>query len=546
MSHVGDERSGGDLETDAVTSSSAHSASPSPPHPPAAARRLIGAAGLIALGSILSRLLGLVRDPVMAQFFGRNLVTDSFIQAQTLSTVVYDLLVSGMVGAALIPTLSRLAGRDDLVEFWRVANAVFAIGTLVLVVIVGVMEAIAPLLVHVMSGGYAATTLARETVLARLMIPTVLLMGLSAAATAILYSLHRYRWPALAIACINLGVITGMLALHRLGIVSAAVGLLAGAAAQLVVQALALRQAHMPFHPRLEWRHPEVRHIGKLYLPVAAGFLMSSVVVGGERHLYSLAAAGGISAAQYATRLLQVPLGLVSTAVSMAILPTISRYAEATEWSAYRRMVATGLNVSVLLTLPVAAALAVLAAPVVELLFVHGAFRQADAQATILAFWLFAPQLPFAAADQILINAYYAMHDTRTPNVVYFVVAVLWAVVAIPGVMLFNWPALVAANTIQNCAHAVILFALLRRRHQAIGAEGLAGAWLRGLAATALMAGVCWLVSERVRHIMGSGRVSDGVAILLAGGVAASIYVTVMLLTGRNELALIRRSLQHT
>jgi putative peptidoglycan lipid II flippase len=441
--------------------------------------------------------------------------------------------------------LSRLAGRDDLDEFWRAVNAVFAIGACVLLVIVGGMEALAPLLVGVMSGGYDATTLARETVLARLMIPTILLMGLSAAATATLYSLQRYRLPALAIACINLGVIAGMLALHRLGIVSAAVGLLAGAAAQLVLQALALRQAHMPFRPKLDWHNPEVRHIGRLYLPVAAGFLMSSLVVGGERHLYSLAAAGGLSAAQYATRLLQVPLGLVSTAVSMAILPTISRYAEASEWGAYRRMVATGLNVSVLLTLPVAAVLAVLAAPVVDLLFVHGAFRQADAQATVVAFWLFAPQLPFAAADQILINAFYAMHDTRTPNVVYFIVALLWAAVAIPGVLLFNWPALVAANTIQNCAHAIILFALVRRRHQAIGAAGLLGAWLRGLAATALMAGVCWVLLEKTQQMLGSGRLADALTILVAGGAAILVYLASMLLTGRNELALIRRSLQH-
>jgi len=362
----------------------------------------------------------------------------------------------------------------------------------------------------------------------------------------VLYSLHRYRLPALAIACINLGVIAGMLAFHRLGIVSAAGGLLAGAAAQLLLQAVALRQARMPFQPRLAWRHPEVAHIGKLYLPVAAGFLMSSVVVGGERHLYSLAAPGGLSAAQYATRLLQVPLGLVSTAVSMAILPTISRLADRSEWSAYRRMVATGLNVSVLLTLPVAAVLAVLAVPVVNLLFVHGAFRPADAQATIMAFWLFAPQLPFAAADQILINAFYAMHDTRTPNAVYFVVAVIWAAVAIPGVMLYNWPALVAANTIQNCAHAVILFALVHRRHPAITAEGLAGAWLRGLAATMLMAAACWLVATGLRQTIAGGRMLDLVTILLAGGVGALVYLVVMWFTSQDDVALLRRSLQRS
>src|SRR6185437_5849785 len=178
------------------------------------------------------------------------------------------------------------------------------------------------------------------------------------------------------------------------------------------------------------------------------------------------------------------------------------------------------------------------------LLFVHGAFRQADAQATITAFWLFAPQLPFAAADQILINAFYAMHDTRTPNVVYFVVAVIWAAVAIPGVHLFGWPALVAANTIQNCAHAIILYALLRRRHGEMAAQGIGRSWARGLGATTLMGGACWAAATALERALRVGKVADLLTIALAGGVAALVYVAVMWLASREEVALIRRSLR--
>ena len=522
---------------------------PSSPHPPIPSSRppvrqgLLGAAGLVALGGILSRLLGLIRDPVLAQFFGRNLVTDTFVAAQTLSTVVYDMLVSGLVSAALIPTFSRLAAREDRAEFWRVGNAVLAVAALVLGLVVALMLLLAPWLVQAMSGGYAAPALARETLLARVMMPTVFLMGLSAAATAILYSLHRYRLPALAVACINAGVILGMLALHRLGIVSAAIGLLAGALAQMAVLALALRQAGMPFRPRLEWRHPELRRIGLLYLPVAASFVISTGVTGVERHLYSLAAAGGLSAAQYATRLLQVPLGLVSTAISMAILPTISRDAEAGAWPAYRRTVASGLKVAVLLTLPVAVALAVLAGPAVDLVFRHGAFSQADAAATTLAFWLFAPQLPFAAADQLMIAAFYARHDTRTPTSVVFATALLWAAVAIPGVQRFNWPALVAANTIMNIAHAVILYALLRRRG-GLTREGVGPSWGRGLVAAAVLGAVCWAVIAALRQALGAGKGADLALLLLGGGVGAAAYALVLALWGKEEVALVRRSLR--
>lgn len=518
---------------------------PAAPAPaPSLARKLLGAAGLVAAGNILSRLLGLIRDPVMAQFFGRDLVTDTFVAAQTLSTVFFDLLVSGLVGAALIPTLSRLAARDDREDFWRVSASVLSIALIVLSAVVAALIVAAPLLVQVMSGGYDATALRRETLLARLMMPTILLMGMSAVATAILYSLQRYRVSALAVACINAGMILGMLLLHRLGIISAAIGLLAGAVAQLALQIGALRAARMPFRFHIDWRHPEVRRIGMLYLPVAASFVISSIVTGADRHLYSLGSPGGLSAANYATRLLQVPLGLVSTAIGMAILPTISRYAESAEWAAYRRTVAAGLKVAVLLTLPIMVALSVLAPPALALIFRHGQFTQADVAATTKAFWLYAPQLPFVAADQLLINAFYARHDTRTPTIVSFFTALIWAAVAVPGLFMFNWPALVAANTVQNSIHAVVMYVLLWRRERAIGEQRIGRSWARGTAAALLMGGVCWGVAAALEQTLGAGKLADLAVLVLTGAAGCAVYGLGLLLWSRDEVGLLRRSLR--
>jgi len=505
---------------------------------------LLGAAALVFAGNVVSRLLGLVRDPVMAQFFGRNSHTDAFVGAQSLSTVVYDFLVSGLVSAALIPTLSRLASKEDRSEFWRVGNAVMTLGVIVLAAVVGVLMLLAPQLVQVMSGGYDSATLVLETQLARLMIPTVFLMGMSAVAMSILYSLHRYRLPALAIACVNAGVIGGMLLLHRLGIVSAAAGLLAGAAAQLALEIVALARARMPFRPRFEWRHPEVRRIGQLYLPVAASVVITGAVTVLERHLYSLNGAGSLSASNYATRLLQVPLGLVSTAISMAILPTISRYADGADWPAYRRIVGAGLKVSVLLTLPVLVGLTILAGPAIDLLFRHGAFTPSDAAATTLAFRLYAPQLPFVAVDQLLIYAFYARHDTRTPTAVAFVTAVIWAIAAFVGLQLTDWRALVLANSIQNCAHAVILFTLLWRKEPAMAHEGLGSSFGRGCVAALVMAVACLAVAGAMTRALGSGKAVDLLLLLVAGGGSGLVYLGLLLLWNGDEANLVRRTLR--
>ena len=505
-------------------------------------RKLLGAATLVAAGGILSRLLGLIRDPVMAQFFGRSTTTDIFVAAQSLSTVVYDLLVSGLVSAALIPTLSRLADREERETFWRVANAVFAIGAVVLTLVVLLLLLTAPWLVDVMSGGYSAAALARETVLARLMIPTVLLMGLSAIATAILYSLQRYRVAALAVASVNAGTILGMLLLHRAGIVSAAIGLLGGGALQLVLQLAALANARMPFRPRLDFRMPEIRHIGKLYVPVAASVLITGTVVVVERHLYSLAGSGSLSASYYATRLVQVPLGLVSTAISMAILPTISRYAEAADWLAYRRTLGSGLKIAVLLTLPLMVALAVLGRPMVALVFQHGQFSAADAVATTWAFWFNAPLIPFVAADQLLIAAFYARHDTRTPTAVAFVTALVWLLVAVVGLRLADWRALVLANTVQNCAHAIILYGLLLRREPAMARERVRQSWGRAAAAAVLMAVVCAAAGSGLRGILGTSKVADLLLLVIAGGGSTLVYLGVLALWQSDEVALVRRT----
>lgn len=486
-----------------------------------------GAAGLVALGALGSRVLGLIREPAAAYYFGRTNATDSYFVASTLSTLVYDLLVSGVVGAALIPVLSRLAARDDRDELWDVASAVMTLACVILAATTALLMLFAPALVYVMQSGATVEDRDLTVLLARVMMPTIFFMGLSAVSTATLYSIGRYSYGALSVVCVNLGVVAGLVMLHRLGIVSAALGLLCGTMAQLGIQLIGLARARARLRPRLLLRHPEVLQIGKLYAPVALSFVLTGALTILDRNLYSHVGAGTLSASQYATRLVQVPLGLVATALSMAILPTLSRYAARTDLGPYRRMVSTGIAFATLLILPATVALVVLRMPAVALLFQRGHFNAADTSITALAFLLYAPQMPFVAVDQVALAAFYAMHDTRTPVVVMVVSGALYVLVALGFVAQWGMAALILASTLQNISHAVILVWLLARRVGFGDERQLVTAMGRIAAAGAVMAAVCVVAARAVgAGISPSASWQPLVTLVVAGGAGTAAYVT--------------------
>jgi putative peptidoglycan lipid II flippase len=184
-----------------------------------------------------------------------------------------------------------------------------------------------------------------------------------------------------------------------------------------------------------------------------------------DRNLASHLAAGSLSSMQYATTLLQFPLGMVGLATSYAVLPTLSRFGVGVEQNIerYREALLFGVKVILLLALPALAGLAVLAAPTVQLLFERGAFTPADTLRTARVFLAYLPQLPFTALDYLLITAFYARQNTRTPVVVGVVATLLYLVVALPLVGPLGPVGLALADATKNSGHALILLVLLRR-----------------------------------------------------------------------------------
>ncbi|MHB0870138.1 MAG: lipid II flippase MurJ [Chloroflexota bacterium] len=284
------------------------------------------AAGILMLGNVLSRLLGLVREQVIVALFGLKTATDVFTAASTVPTMVYDLLVSGAISAALIPIFTDYADAEDKRDLSRVVSVVLGLTTAALALVVALLVIVAPWLVDVLVVGFDEEVRELTTYLVRLMLPSVLFMGVAGILTATLYARQSFTLPAFSVAVYNLGIILGgVLLAGRIHVTSLAVGVLLGAMLQVTIQWPGLRGLRL--RPALDLSHPGVRAILKLYAPVALGLVVSNIGVIIDRNLASQTGEGSIAAMKVATTLVQFPLGLVATATAFAVLPTLSRQA---------------------------------------------------------------------------------------------------------------------------------------------------------------------------------------------------------------------------
>lgn len=426
------------------------------------------AALLLMLGNAASRVLGVGREAVVVGLFGLTASTSAFLTAATVPTMIYDLLVGGAISAALIPVLSGY--REDSAAFGRVAGALLVLSVATTAAVVVGLELAAPLLVTALGADTRPDVAVATTDMLRVVLPSIVLLGSAGVLQAILQSRGSFRYTALSAACFNLGIIVGGLALAgALGPAALALGVLLGAGLQVAVQLPGLRGVQLRLVPDLS--SPGVRRALRLYAPVAAGLLLTQVGIVIDRNLAWGTGEGSIALMRSATTLVQLPLGLVATATSFAVLPTLSRAAD--DEPTFVGTLAFGVRLALLALLPATVGLVLLREPVIHLLFQRGQFTSADTVLTGQAFLWYAPQMPFWAIDQLLIFAFYARKDTVTPVVVGVLGTVLYLVVALATVGALGVFGLILANTIQNSAHCVVMYLLLARRGLALRGQGI-------------------------------------------------------------------------
>ncbi len=498
------------------------------------------AAGIVALGNVTSRVLGLARVMVQSGLFGAGPHVDALNAALRVPSTLYDLLVGGMVSSALVPVLSDYAAPEQRAELWRLLSVLLSVITLMMCALVLLGEALAPQIVLLLVGGLLPSYRALAVSLLRMALPAVVFLSLSSILSGVLYALKRFTFPAFTATVFNVGVVAVALLMgRRWGVRSMVVGMLVGAALQVVLQLPGLRGVHLRL--ALDLRHPALRRIGVLYLPILIGLAVDTLAVFLSYNLASRIGGGSISWMEYAATIIQFPLGLVVAAVSIAILPTLSRQAGEGDGS-FLAILAQGLRLVLALIIPAAAGLYVLAHPIVALIFEHGDFTTADTVATAVALRCNLLGLLFAAVDQPLIFAFYARKDTLTPTLVGVGTTFLYVLMALSlwwaGAL--TLPLLVLVNSFKWTTHALAMLALTRRRMGRLGDYGLWPLVLKAALASLAMAAAAGGAMRGLALASPPGKLGELLIVGGAGGVGVAVYGVLALLLRIDEIHLLR------
>ena len=503
---------------------------------PGEARGIARAASVVALGNIASRVLGLARETLLANLFGAGATGDAFRVAVIIPRSLFDLLIGGHASSALVPVFSEYASRHGRGALWQLASVVLSLVASAMTALVLLIEALAPALVHQFSSGSSAEVQALATDLLRITAPALLFLSLATVLTGLLYGLKRFSLPAFVGAAFNgTIVLSTLLLVERLDIAAMALGWLLGSVVQVLLQLPALRDARLRFS--LNWRHPGVRRILTLYGPVMFTLVIDVLIL--RRVSYDLASqtgAGGTSYMEFATQLTQLPHGLVATAISIAILPTLSRQTAQMN-AAFKATLARGLRMVTLLIVPAAVGLFVLAVPVIDLILEHGEFTAADTAVTALALRLYLIGLPFAALDLLLVYAFYARQNTLTPALVGLLSVGVYMAVALSLIGPVGLYSLMIADSVKHVTHAGVSGFLLRRRLGDFSGHRLLSTAARAVLAALVMAAAAWAVLQGIGDLLaGDALLAETLAVLAPTAAGGVVYVGLMLALGGRRL----------
>jgi putative peptidoglycan lipid II flippase len=381
-------------------------------------RAMVRAAGQIGFYTLLSRVTGLVRDMVIGSVFGAGPSADAFFVAFRIPNLLRRVVGEGATAAALVPVVTEYLTSRSRAEAMAMVRALFGAGIAVLLVltVAGVVWAAA--LARLFAPGFAPATLALTVALTRVTFFYLLCIGLVALAMGVLHALRHFAAPAFAPILLNFALILCALLLpaHLTEpVFSLAYGVVIGGVCQFLWQLPPLARLGVPLVPQWRPRHPAVRRVVFLLLPVLFGAAVYQFTLLVNTLLASFLAEGSVSALWYASHLFEFPLAVFATALSTAALPSLATQAQQQDLAGLRTSLGFALRLVNLVTLPAAAGLAVLSVPITTVLFFRGAFNAAHVLTTAAALQGFAAGLWSVAAARLLSSCFYALADTRTP-----------------------------------------------------------------------------------------------------------------------------------
>ncbi len=465
-------------------------------------RLILKATLLIAFFNLMSKVLGLVRESVIARLFGASMYMDAYQMALKMPNMLF-FIVSGALATVIIPVFTEYASRGEEQEAWKIFRTVMFVITLFFFAasVVGVIGA--PLIVKMVAPGFKGATQALTIELSRIILPLMIFAGLASLFANLLNANKIFGLPAFSNSVNNVIIILAAFVLGKpYGIHGLAMGTVLAMAAMALVQCPALYKAGFRFTPAVDLKHPGVKKTYYLALPSLLSISVNQANVYIAAVLASWLPVGSVSALNFADKLIQFPVSLFVLALGTAVFPTLAGQAAGGDGEALSNTLLRSMRVIILGIVPASVGLMTLSQPIVTLIYKGGAFDQRAVEMTAAALFLYSIGLVGQAGGILLTRGFYSMQDTRTPLKLGVITVLINLGLSLALIGFLQHAGLALANSLANLAYMALLLFFLGKKVPVLRRGGLFRFTLGVLAAAVLMAATSYLVNTLLTSLV--------------------------------------------
>ena len=487
---------------------------------------VLQAAGMLTVMMALSRVLGFVRDISVSSTFGISWQADAYSAAFTIPDLIYFALVGGGLSSAFIPVFSSYLANDKEKDGAIMASTILNIVGLAALVLVALGLLFTPQLVNLMLDFKEERTMALTVVLTRIMFAQCFFMCLAGIAQGILQCYKEFTTPALGAVVYNIAIIAvGLLLYRQVGIMGFTIGVVVGAACNLLMQIQALRQYEFNYRLVLQLHHPGVKKFFVLLLPVVLGLSMNEINLVVIQNLASSLGDGVVYALKQAQRIMMLPVGIFAAAIGLSFFPTMTDHVAKGELDAYKQNLTMGLRLILFVTLPASVGMMVLSHPMTRAMYQQFETTSAQVELVSVILVFYCIGIVGYSAQQILNRGFYAVQDTKSPVLLNGLVLLCNIVFSMILVKLLAHRGLALAYSISGLLSMAVLGLALRRKIGPYGGRSLVKSALQSVIASVLMGAVVYLASIGLEQVMDvSNKLLQIGQVCVCVGVGALVY----------------------
>jgi putative peptidoglycan lipid II flippase len=517
------------------------------PAPGRGAGRIARSTAFFSIATAASRVAGLGREVVAAGYYGVSGPMSAFTVAFQVPNLIRALFADAALQPAFVPIFTELLGKKDYKEAFRLASTMLLLVTMVLGAITALFVLLAPLVMPLFVPGFEGEILDLTVALSQILFPILVLLGVSGIVVGILNSYDRFGAFAISPLFWNLTIILVLVVLEPMfegqdRIYAYAIGILVGTLVQLLIPAWDLRHTPYRFSFKFDWRHPGVRRVLVLMLPVtiSLGLINFNLII--NSFFGSFVSEQAPAAIDKAFRIYQLPQGIFSVAIATVLFPTLARFANAGALDDLRTTMANGMRQILFVLVPAAAAILVLSEPMIRLVYERGEFGAGETEVVATALFWFAFSLPANGLFLLLTRTFFSLQKPWIPT--WIALGNLALTAGAAGALYhLGVGGIVASTAIATVASVVAQGVILRRLIDGLEIGRLLSAAIRITIAAAGLAAISWIVWDVLDDLLGRGLLGQIASLSVALAAGLAVYLSVAKLLRLAELEQMSRLL---